>query len=302
MAEWERKQKEFKAGEYAAKGLATVKCGKTQAKITFIGVDKAKNPVVWDDGSASKVFHAEDLPKTFVFEPGTEAEYYVCTSFDKASVFSIGPWEGSFDCVPYDISRNRDTKEPTPFESHFKDNKTGAEVSQLKFKLLFKIVEPDSEFKGCVVPYMQVYLSDTAGLTANEKGQVIWAGVITKNAVWQPRLEEVLGAFHVTEGERIMMPEDGNCLPEVWKRIEQYVEEHPKEVWRMKISQGEIVGFSADKGKRKVEAEVEDFETETPKTKLTASMNEFDDAREFEKDFPATKPAKKVKVEEDEDL
>ena len=249
--EWKRQEQ---SKQFSAKGLANIRTGKERAKITFLGTDKKGNPIVWDDGEASKTFLAEDLPSNFVFEPRTEGEYFVCTSFDKSEVFSIGPWKGTFEMVVYDISRDKDTKTPTPFISTFKDNKTGKEISQKKFKILWKIVS--GEFKGCIVSQMQVYDSEKSGVINDGNGYAMWKGSTKSDlAVWQPRLETTFDKLHVSDS-LIPWTDDGNILPEVWKRIEN----SPTETFFMDVVKGEIAGFSDTQGKRKIEEDVDDLD------------------------------------------
>ena len=257
---------------------------------------------MWDTGETAKTFHQDDLPKSFVFEPKTEAEYYVCTSFDKSEVFSIGPWEGSFDAIPHDISRDKDTKQPIFYLNTFKVE--GKEKTTAKFKIFWKITEP-GEFKGQIAVQQQMYQGDYAGLRADDDGFVEYIGNSQSDkAVWHPRLKEFLDEFKVTKKE-IQMPKDGNCLPEIWDRVEENAH-----TVRVKIEKGEVVGLSSTKGKRSIsdeDVDDDDFvEESTPKRSVEELKAELagetlpDPDEAFKK--PAKKLAKKVVDEEEDDL
>jgi hypothetical protein len=172
----------------------------------------------------------------------------------------------------------------------------GKEKTTAKFKIFWKIVEP-GEFKGQLAVQQHMYQGDYAGLRADENGFVEYIGNSQSDkAVWHPRLKEFLDEFKVSDRE-IVMPKDGNCLPEIWERVEE--NEHPV---RVKIEKGEVVGMSSTKGKRKVsDDEIDEEETfEAPKAKrsekeLKAELGYEKEEEEDELDKIAPPPAKTAK-------
>lgn len=283
--------------EYATKGLASIRCGKDTAKITFIGKDKQGNDLLWDNGEASKKFHREDLPDTFQFEPNTESEYYVCTSFDKSEVFAIGPWEGTFDMQVKDFSRPEKDADPAPYQVDGIDKKTKRPYSGQWWKVQWVITE-ECEFQDCIVIQRHVYQSDTAGFEESETdpGFAGWRGQTTsEKAVWQPRLEKFLEKHDAVSKPIVWPEEDGNILPEIYKRVMNA----PVKIHRMKVEKGEVVAFADTQGRRRV---VEVEEEPAPSKNGKKPVDEVDE------EFPPVKksklPKKQVKQShpDDEDL
>lgn len=300
---------ESESRQYATKGLAVVKCGKEFARIEFVGKDRQGNDLLWDNGETTKKFRSEELPDTFVFEPNTEGEYYVCTSYDKTAVFAIGPWEGTFSAKVKDFSRPEKDADPAPFLQEGVDKRTKKPYSGLWFKVFWVVTDEDSEFDGVILPQKHVYQSETSGVEEDEDtGQARWRGQSdSPKAVWQPRLEKFLEA-HDAVNKEINWPEDGNILPEILRRVKSA----PVKVHRVKVEKGEVVGFADTKGKRHVEENIDEELEEAPKAKRSVKelkeelgYKEEKVVDEVDADFPkkpAKKAAKKVVEEDEEDL
>lgn len=161
-----------------------------------------------------------DLPENFQgMKPGTVVEdVYVLMDTKTKKVIAINPWEGTFDILCYELgsSAGRDDAGMPLFDFQpAEENKWGKDVK--KFYASYEILE-DTEFqgifKGCRPRYhlQHLFMDDGHGMAAIE-GQAYWKGKRTNAG----KLLEWTTVHEIDED--MPFPPDGNCLPELERRL-----------------------------------------------------------------------------------
>lgn len=244
-------------------GLATVKVGKTSARITF------------EESGDSFKFALDDLPSKPKLTPDSEETYMVVLTPEKDGVEKIGPAEGHFQAKCIDFARPEDGADPVPVEveKEFK----GKKVVQVRFTAIFQILT--GKYKGLEVPHFLQYK-----FAEDEDHTAMWDGdPDNPKAIHLPRLVEFCEKTGAVDSP-IEWPEDGNILPELLKRIQK---------------KGRTVDLVIKKGyiDSVLASDYEDAEEEEPAPKSKKSAQVTDEAKSKK-----SKKAVEPDEDEDEDL
>lgn len=262
----------FRANQAKVYGLATVKVGKSSAKITF------------EESGDEYKFSLDDLPSKPKLHPESEDTYMVVLTAEKDAVEKIGPAEGRVQAHCIDFARTEEGADPAPVEGT--SNYQGKETKYLRFTALWEVLT--GKYKGLVIPHFLRYK-----LEEGPDGMTQWQGNPNNpNATHLPKLIDFCEKTGVFDEEPNLgeWPDDGNVLPLMLERI-QAADKHVDLV----IKKGYISDLLA------LDYEDADEDEEEVKPKSKAKSFKPEDAPKQKSYKTAVKKAKKSSDEDDED-
>lgn len=259
---------------------AKIRTGEQKAVIHDLNTEEDKR---LDDFKVSM----EDLP-TYPKLPtkSTLDECQVIWDADNEKVLAINPYVGVFTAVGTALGPRPDGEDSDPKAQVVEKEgyKGGKPYTVKNFHEIFKITDKESVFYGSTP---RLFLQDK--FVATSDGMAGYSG--TEKSKWTVRLAK----FGDTQGlfdEDITMPKDGNVLPILEKRIQN----NKREV--QLVFEGGFINTLlpvAQKSSRSVEA----IKSEMGYTEVEIDFSDPDVEEELTK---AAKPAKKVEIDEEDEL